>query len=148
MTEGLLSDDIKNQVKEVFNQLKDPVQVLFFGRKEDCEYCADTLQLVQEVLALSYKLGLSEYDIEDDAALARQYKVDKTPGLVFAGKDGDQLVDYGVRMAGIPSGHEFTSLIHDLLLVSGRDSGLSENTRQVLSRLTKPVHMQVFVTPT
>ena len=148
MTEGLLSDDIKNQVKEVFNQLKDPVQVLFFGRKEDCEYCADTLQLVQEVLALSDKLGLSEYDIEDDAALARQYKVDKTPGLVFAGKDGDQLVDYGVRMAGIPSGHEFTSLIHDLLLVSGRDSGLSENTRQVLSRLTKPVHMQVFVTPT
>ena len=148
MTEGLLSDDIKNQVKEVFDQLKDPVQVLFFGRKEDCEYCADTLRLVQEVLALSDKLGLSVYDIEDDAALARQYKVDKTPGLVFAGKDGDQLVDYGVRMAGIPSGHEFTSLIHDLLLVSGRDSGLSENTRQVLSRLTKPVHMQVFVTPT
>lgn len=148
MAEGLLSDDIKKQVSEVFNELKEPVQVLFFGRKEHCEYCADTLQLVQEVVDLSDKLGLDVHDIEDDADLARQFKVDKTPSLVFAGKDGDQMVDFGVRIAGIPSGHEFTCLIHDLLLVSGRDSGLSKNTRQILSRLTKPVHLQVFVTPT
>ncbi len=121
---------------------------LFFGRKDNCEFCADTLQLAQEVVGLSDRLGLDVYDIDDDSDLARQYKVDKTPSLVFAGKDDDQLVDFGVRIAGIPSGHEFTSLIHDLLLVSGRDSGLSKNTRQILSRLTKPVHLQVFVTPT
>jgi alkyl hydroperoxide reductase subunit AhpF len=53
-----------------------------------------------------------------------------------------------VRYAGIPSGHEFSSLIQDLILVSGRDSGLSEQTREYLAGLKEPVHLQVFVTPT
>jgi alkyl hydroperoxide reductase subunit AhpF len=74
--------------------------------------------------------------------------VDKVPGLVLAGRDGDQILDYGIRYAGIPSGHEFSSLIHDLVLVSGRDSGLREQTRAYLAKLDKPVHLQVFVTPT
>jgi glutaredoxin-like protein len=57
-------------------------------------------------------------------------------------------LDYGVRLAGIPSGHEFSSLIQDLILVSGRDSGLSAETRKALDDLDKPVLLQVFVTPT
>lgn len=148
MTAQLLNDDIIVQVQEVFSQLKSPVQVLFFGDKENCTYCDDTLSLVQEVVGLSDKLNLSVYDIHDDEGVASQYKVDKTPGLVLAGLDGEQVLDFGIRYAGIPSGHEFSSLIHDLVLVSGRDSGLSAKTREFLKKLDKPVHLQVFVTPT
>ena len=54
----------------------------------------------------------------------------------------------GIRYAGIPSGHEFSSLIHDLILVSGRDSGLGQETRNFLKSLDSPVLLQVFVTPT
>jgi glutaredoxin-like protein len=67
---------------------------------------------------------------------------------VIAGVDGDQILDYGVRFAGIPSGHEFSSFIHDLILVSGRDSGLSAKAREYLKALDQPVLLQVFVTPT
>ncbi len=148
MTEKLLNQDITAQVKEVFNQLKQPVEVLFFGRKEGCDYCDDTLQLVQEIVDLSDTLGLQVYDLDEDASLAEQYHVDKTPGFVLAGKDGDQLTDYGIRYAGIPSGHEFSSLIHDLVLVSSRDSGLDQKTRDFLQDLKEPVLLQVFVTPT
>lgn len=148
MAEKLLNQDITAQVKEVFNQLKHPVEVLFFGRKEGCDYCADTLQLVQEIVDLSDALGLKVYDLDEDASLAEQYHVDKAPGLVFAGRDGDQLTDYGIRYAGIPSGHEFSSLVHDLVLVSSRDSGLDQKTRDFLKNLKKPVLLQVFVTPT
>jgi len=70
------------------------------------------------------------------------------PGIVIAGNEGGQITDFGVRMAGIPSGHEFSSLIQDLLLVSGRDSGLSPQTREMLKSVTEPVLLQVFVTPT
>ena len=122
--------------------------MLFFGSQQDCDYCEDTLQLVQEVVDISEKLELSIYDIEEHAALAGQYNVDKAPALVLAGRDGDQILDYGVRYAGIPSGHEFSSLIHTLLLVSGRDSDLSQDTRQKLQELDTPVHLMVFVTPT
>ncbi|MBP1700991.1 MAG: glutaredoxin-like protein, partial [Chloroflexi bacterium] len=47
-----------------------------------------------------------------------------------------------------PSGHEFSSLINTLVVVSNRDSGLDQQTRDFLSKLDKPVHLQVFVTPT
>jgi glutaredoxin-like protein len=154
---SLLDGSIVNQVKEVFNsRLKQPVEVLFFGRKneENCTYCADTRQLMEEVVAISDKLHLSVYDIDENAQKAQTYHVDKTPTLVIAahGGDGstggDTLIDYGIRYVGMPSGHEFSSLIHSLILVSGRDSGLNPQTRHFLSELKKPIHLQVFVTPT
>lgn len=148
MAEKLLGEKIVSQVREVFAQLDQSVEVLYFGRRTDCEYCDDTLQLAEEVVAISDKLSLKIFDIDDDAEIAKQYNVDKVPGLVFAGRDGEQIVDYGIRMAGIPSGHEFSSLIHDLVLVSGRDSGLQDSTREFLKGLEQPVLLQVFITPT
>jgi glutaredoxin-like protein len=144
----LLNEEVKDQVRQVFEQLQEPIQVLFFGRKTECEYCDDTRQLVEEVVDLSDKLELEAYDLDDNAGVAEQYKVDKAPGIVIAGRDGDQILDYGIRYAGIPSGHEFSSLVHDLVLVSGRQSGLNQRTRDFLAKLDKPVHLQVFVTPT
>ncbi len=145
--EQLLNDEIKDQVREIFSQLDAPVEVLFFGRKEACELCDQTRQLVEEVVGLSDRLRLSIYDLDADAELARKYHVDKAPGLVIAGREGDDVIDYGIRYAGIPAGHEFTSLVHDLVLVSGRDSALSQKSRQFLGSLTSPVLLQVFVTP-
>lgn len=144
----LLNDDIKQQVSQFFEQMQEPVQVLFFEKKTDCEYCAETRQIIEEVTALSDKIDLVVYDLEADQAVSGQYKVDKAPGIVIAGRDGEQVLDYGIRFAGIPSGHEFSSLIHDMILVSGRDSGLSSQTKEILKGLGNPVHLQVFVTPT
>jgi glutaredoxin-like protein len=148
MVARLLSDDITAQVRQVFAQLVEPVEVLFFSAKDNCESCEDTLQLVREVTELDERLSLSMYDVEADRDMAERYRVDKTPGLVIAGRDGDQLTDFGIRFAGIPAGHEFGSLVHDLLLVSRRDSGLSDSTRAFLKGVSKPVLLQVFVTPT
>jgi glutaredoxin-like protein len=145
---NLLNEDIRNQVREAFTALQEPVQVLFFGSKEECEYCDDTLKLVEEVTNLSDKLSLQAFDVEADSAVADRYNVSMTPGLVIAGLGEDGVIDYGIRYAGIPSGHEFSSLIQDLILVSGRDSGLNQQTRDFLAKLKEPVHLQVFVTPT
>ena len=141
---NLLNDDIRGQVKDLFDaQLKQPVEVLFFGSsiKENCEYCEETHQLLEEVISISEKLHLNVYDIDQDSSTAQAYHVDKTPTTVIAAKnDGDlsgkdALTDFGIRYAGIPSGHEFSSLIHSIVLASGRDSGLKPETRQLLSKL-------------
>jgi glutaredoxin-like protein len=145
---NILNDQIIGEVQKVFEDLDEPVHVLFFGKKTECEYCDDTRQLAEEVTALSVKLELSVYDIDEDADIAAKYNVDKAPSLVIAAGNGNNLVDYGIRFAGIPSGHEFTSLIQDILLVSSRDSGLNEETRAFLKDLSEPIHMQVFVTST
>ncbi len=147
MTE-LLNEEVKQQVREAFGGLERPVQVIYFGSEENCEYCEDTRQLLEEVVALSPNLGLSVYDLQEQAEIAGQYRVDKAPSFVIAAREGDKLTDTGIQYAGIPSGHEFSTLIQDILLVSSRDSGLKEGTREFLRSLTKPVHLQVFVTPT
>ncbi len=144
----LLNEDIIQQIREAFDGLKQPVHLMFFGSKQDCAYCDDTRQLVEEVVAINDQLSLSVYDMDADADLAKKYNVDKAPGLVIAAKEGEQVTDFGVRLAGIPAGHEFSSLIQDILLVSARDSGLNPGTRETLKALEKPVVLQVFVTPT
>ncbi len=144
----LLNEEVKQQVREAFNELKHPVQVIYFGSKENCSYCEDTRRLLEEVVALSPNLGMSVYDLQEQAEVARQYRLDKAPAFVIAARDGEELTDTGIQYAGIPAGHEFSTLIQDILLVSGRDSGLEEGTREYLKSLQKPLHLQVFVTPT
>jgi glutaredoxin-like protein len=147
MAEKLLNDEIVGQIKEIFANLQNPVDVLFF-QQEDCDYCADTYLLLEEVSAISDKISLTAYDLDADQEVAQKHRVDKAPGIVLVGKDGEELHDFGVRFAGIPSGHEFSSLIHDLLRVSSQDSGLSADTRDRLKEIKDPVHLMVFVTPT
>ena len=56
--------------------------------------------------------------------------------------------DYGIRLYGVPSGYEFGTLIDAILDVSHADSGLGDETRAALQALERPVHIQVFSTPT
>ena len=146
--EKLLNDGVIKQIEEAFAPMKESVHILFFGQKEGCAYCPDTQQLLEEVAEISEKLTIDVYDLDEDADVAKKFNVDKAPGIVIAAKDGDIVSDYGVRYAGIPSGHEFSALIQDILLVAERDSGLAQETRDFLKELTEPVLLQVFATPT
>ncbi len=142
----LLNGSIKQQVQEVFSQLQNPVEILYFGSGGNCQFCEDTRQLLEEVTALSPQVKLSLHDLDTDIAVAEQFHVDKAPVFAVAYKEEERLIDTGIRYAGIPAGHEFNTLIQDIVLVSGRDSGLKPATREYLKTLKKPVELQVFVT--
>jgi len=146
--EKLLDDQTAGQVSAMFSDLAGQVEILYFGTQEDCLYCEDILKLLHEVSALSGLINLKIYDLEKDAETARQYHVDKAPTLVIAAREGDSIIDYGVRFVGAPAGHEFTTLIHDLIAVSKRESHLTQETKDILAGLTDPLLLQVFVTPT
>ena len=146
--EKVLNDQIIKQIEEAFAEVKEPVQVLFFGSKDNCDYCNETKQLLEEVTALSDKVEMSVYDMQDNADVAKQFNVINAPGIVIAAKDNEEVKNLGVQFSGIPSGHEFSTLITDILIVSKRESGLDEKTREFLKNLTEPLHLQVFVTPT
>ena len=146
--EKLLNQEVAGQIKQAFDNLTNPVQILYFGSQENCDYCAETLQLLTEVSEIDERVSLSTYDLAADSALAAKFQVDKAPAIIIAGKDGEEILDLGIQFSGIPSGYEFSTLINDILLASARDSGLSAETREYLKTLEKPLHMQVFVTPT
>jgi len=145
----LLPQEIVEQVRQVFGQLQHPVAALLFASQQNCDYCAETQQLLSEVAELSPLIEMSVHDIEAEADLAAHYNVTgKAPPIILAAKDGGQITDLGIRFLGLPSGHEFGTLVQDILMISGRDSGLTAATREYLKSLEKPLHLQVFVTPT
>jgi alkyl hydroperoxide reductase subunit AhpF len=144
----ILDDAVIGQIQDAFAGLKEPVELLFFGSQSNCDYCRDERQLLEEVTALHENIGLSTYDLEANCETAERFHVDKAPVVVIAAREGEQITDLGIRFSGVPSGHEFATLINDILLVSNRDSGLSEKTREYLKSLTQPLLLQVFVTPT
>lgn len=146
--EKLLNESVAGQIRQAFEKLSNPVQILYFGAQENCEYCAETLQLLTEVSELDEHISLSMHDLTADTALATKFQVDKAPAIVIAGKDGNDIIDLGIQFSGIPSGYEFSTLITDILLASERNSGLSAETRDYLKTLKMPLHLQVFVTPT
>ena len=81
--------------------------------------------------------------LEKDRAAA--YGVEDIPAIVLLRNDSDTRM----RFLGAPSGYEFMSLIDAVILAGTTDSGLSTATRQaVSSRLTEPLDLLVFVTPT
>ena len=149
MASKLLDEKIKEQVKDFFADLDKPVKVLFFGsNQQNCDYCSETLGLLNEIAELNDLISLEEYDFENNMDIAEQYKIDKVPMTVIAAEKENGIIDYGIRLSGIPAGHEFTTLINDLVMVSKGESGLSQPTKDKLAAITEPVNLQVFVTPT
>lgn len=146
--EKLLNEQITKQINSAFAELQEPVEILYFGSKQDCEYCDETRQLLEEVSALNDKLRVSAYDISENREMAEKFNVSEAPGIVIAARDHAEVRNLGIHFSGVPSGHEFSTFINDILLVSRRDSGLDEQTRLFLKNLDKPLLMQVFVTPT
>lgn len=146
--EKVLDTQIIKQIQQAFDGIEHPVQVLLFTSNGTCDYCNETKQLLEEVIALNHKIELSIHDIDEEPEMASRYSVTNTPGIVIAAKDQQDVKNLGIQFSGIPSGHEFSTLINDILMVSRRDSGLDAKTREYLKNLDKPLHLQVFVTPT
>jgi glutaredoxin-like protein len=148
LMEKLISEEIAVQISELFSDLEDGVEILFFGKEENCDYCDEIVQLIGEVAELSDLVQTQVLDLKADVNLADQYHVELAPTLVMLARDGEKRKDYGVRLMGAPAGHEFTTLIHDILMISKRRTDLSEDTRTFLKNLETPLLLQVFVTPT
>ena len=146
--EKLITAEIAGQIEEIFADLEGAVKIVFFSKSEDCDYCDEIDQLIGEVAELSDKISVEVHDLTDAADLAEKYSVKYAPTLVMLAQDGETLTDFGVRLLGAPAGHEFTTLIHDIIYVSKRRTDLDEDTRQYLRTLTEPLLLQVFVTPT
>ena len=145
----MLNDDVREQVKQQLANLTNPVRLLMFTQEFECQYCAETRQLVEEVASLSNQLTAEIYDFVADEDVVNKYDIDKIPAVAITGAGGDaEREDAGIRFYGIPSGYEFTSLLDAIQTVSRGEPELSEEMQAYLSELSGPIHMQVFVTPT
>ncbi len=153
---ALLQESDREQLKQEFAKLQNPVKLVFFTQALDCDYCGLTQQVLEEVVELSDKIHLEILNFAIDKDRAADYKIAHVPAIAVVRvetreKDGAVETvdrDYGIRFYGVPAGYEFASLLGDILDVSSGDSGLSPQTKSARAEVQSPLHLQVFTTPT
>ena len=121
----------------------EPTPVIVVPGEPECELCEETRALLEEVTSLSDRITLNVHDVRTESDLVRQMDVSRVPTLVLRGAARG-----AVRYLGIPAGLEFGTLLQDLAAVSSGTTTLGDDSRTKLAALRKPVHVQVFVTPT
>lgn len=153
---ALLKDEDREYLQNLFKEnLKDKVKIILFSERSagsklyvpgriECPYCQQTREILEEITSLSDLLELEVYDFLANEILAKKYGIDKIPAILF--QKNDEVLN--VRFFGIPSGYEFSTLIEDIVDISRGETHLSQTTKNFLQTLTKPIHIQVFVTPT
>ena len=143
----LIRDEDRQYLVDEFNKnLKEKVDLVVFTSKDsDCRYCKESIQLAEEVAELSDKINFVSYVFEDDKEKAKEFGIEKHPATVVA-KSGE--ADGRIRYYGLPSGYEFGSLMEDLKNVSKGEAEISSKAMEVISKIDKPVKIQVYVTPT
>ena len=141
----VLSESLQRQLREAFGSLPRAVTIVAFARP-GCESCHETRQLIDELASISDgRIAVKHYDL--DSAEARFYDIDKAPAVVVLGGESGRR-DFGMRFFGAPAGYEFGTLIEDIQMASAGTSDLSPATAEALARVTEPLALQVFVTPT
>ena len=140
---ALLDDEITKNVTEVLSALPHAVTLTVFTDDEHCDYCKEIVQLVTEVAATSDNVSVELFEIHRDAEKARELNVERAPAIAIVGER-----DYGLRFYGIPSGYEFSTLLHGIKRAASGKSELNDATKSYLAGLTEAIDYQVFVTPT
>ncbi len=140
---ALLSDDIVQNVKEMLADMPREVTLTVFTDDQDCEYCEQILQLVDEVAATTDRVRVEKFEIHKNADEAAAMNISRAPAIAITGEE-----DYGLRFYGIPSGYEFSTLLHGIHAASQGTSDLDGQVKDFLDGLSKPVDFKVFVTPT
>lgn len=139
----ILDDKVLGEVKKALEHMKQPVTLKLFTQAFECGYCKDTHQLLEELITTNPLLKLEVHQFESDEEAVKSLGIDKIPAIAVIGEK-----DYGIRFYGIPAGYEFSSLLSAILMVSTGLHKISDQGKKFLAELKKPVHLQVFVTPT
>lgn len=123
----MLDKDIKAQLNQYLDLLENDI-VLKVSAGSD-KVSKDILDLVNEIASMSPKITVEETELE------------RTPSF-SVNRVGENT---GVAFAGIPLGHEFTSLVLALLQVSGRAPKVDQSIIDQVKNISGEYHFETFV---
>jgi hypothetical protein len=148
---SVLSEQITQQVSERFAMtLHHPVHLTLYTRPGSgrlvlpgglgCATCDDARALAEELAAVApHLLTLDVIDVS-----TQDSGVTDVPTLTL-NRPGD-----GARVSwqGLPAGFEFATVVDAIERASSGQFGLGEQSSEALGRLTEPVEVMIFATPT
>ena len=142
---AILTASDEAAVRKEFERLgAHPVKLTVFSQELVAgDLCRQNEQLVREVAGLSDRIAVEILNPAIDRERAAAYGVERVPAIAVEGAR-----DYGIRFFGVPLGYEFTNLVDSIIVASTGEPDLEEETKAALGDLARPVHIQVFSTPT
>jgi alkyl hydroperoxide reductase subunit F len=123
----MLDADLKTQLKAYLEKVTQPIELV--ASLDDGEKSRELEGLLQDVASLSDRIS---YSRRDDDARRPSFAINR------AG------TDVGVRFAGIPMGHEFTSLVLALLQVGGHPSKAAQDVIEQVRDLEGEYHFETY----
>ncbi len=124
----MLDANLTAQLNTYLTNIKHPIQLV--ASLDDSPKSAELLELLQEIAALSDMITLERRDDGDV----------RTPSFAI-----NRLgTDVSVRFAGIPLGHEFTSLVLALLQVGGHPSKVAQDLLERVRGMDVDHHFETY----
>jgi alkyl hydroperoxide reductase subunit F len=124
----MLDDTLKTQLKAYLERLQRPVELV--ATLDDSATSAELRELLQDICAQSDKITV----VENNALDVRK------PSFLITNPGQDT----GVRFAGVPLGHEFTSLVLALLQVGGHPSKEAADLLEQIKGLEGSFHFETY----
>jgi len=124
----MLDQDLKEQLKSYLERLTRPLEIV--ANVDDSEGSREMLALLADIASSSDKIAVREHQ---DAAI-------RAPSFAI-GSPGH---DIKLRFAGLPLGHEFTSLVLALLQAGGYPPKVSAETIDAIEALKGPLKFESF----
>ena len=84
---SLLTPGDQQKLRATFAEMTRPVRLLFFTQAFDCDTCATTRQILDELPPLSDKISIEEINLVLEREKAQQYGVDRVPTVVLVSQD-------------------------------------------------------------
>ncbi len=124
----MLDDSLKTQLSAYLEKLQQPIQLV--ASLDDTDASRELEALLRDIASLSDKV---EYLRADNDARKPSFAIVRTG------------TDIDVRFAGIPMGHEFTSLVLALLQVGGHPPKLEEDVQNQVRDLEGEFRFETFM---
>jgi len=123
----MLDATLKQQLQTYLEMVVDPIEII--ASYDDSEKAQELAALLQELATLSPKIS-----VRDDGTDARKpsFSINRPHGQI------------DLRFAGIPLGHEFTSLVLALLQVSGRPPKVEHEVIEQIRALDDEWHFETY----
>ena len=125
----MLDADLKTQLKGYLERLTHPVEIV--ASCDDSDESREMLDLIEEIAALSPLVSLAP--VADEAAAKPSFAL-RRPGK-----------EPHVRFAGLPMGHEFTSLVLALLQAGGYAPKAPPQVLERVRSLSGELNFETFV---
>jgi alkyl hydroperoxide reductase subunit F len=126
----MLDANLKQQLQAYLGRMTQPIEIV--ATLDDGDAAREMRELLEDVAGLSSLITLEER-AADGSVRAPSFSVNRVGA------------EMGIRFAGIPMGHEFTSLVLALLQAGGHPPKVDASVVEAIQALEGPLDFEVYI---